>query len=207
MTPKQTRDIPHHSSDMKSQMRKEGLMAIQNNNIDGFWDDSRHTLDWKLTQGEKNLLRGAYQYIVLSGLNRGPVARKQRAKSRLCIETKTSKPSPVVLSLRSRRRAGDDSSGSGAAPAQPQTTVAGDECEAEDDGLSVWDTPSSLTPKATGHWGRDKVRIDEPAIRARNDVTFDACVDIAVRGVDRTDDQVSDSGNGNGTADDYNHGH
>ncbi|RBA11774.1 hypothetical protein FPRO05_14256 [Fusarium proliferatum] len=185
---------------MKSQMRKEGLMEIQNNNIDGFWDDPRHTLDWELITED--------EHIVLNKLNLRPASRKQLAKARLFKETKTaSKSSPVVLSLRSRRRAGDDSSGSGASPAQPQTTVAADECEADDDGLSVWDDPSILTPKATGHQGHDKVRIDEPAIGARNDVTFDACVDNAVRDVDSTDDQVSDSGNGNGTADDYNHGH
>ncbi|KAF5962909.1 regulated by snt2 1 [Fusarium bulbicola] len=69
------------------------------------------------------------------------------------------------------------------------------------------DAPSSLAPKVTGRLGRDKARLDEPAIGARNDVTFDACVDNAVRDVDSTDGHVSDSGNGNDIADDHNRGH
>ncbi|RKK82162.1 hypothetical protein BFJ68_g17569 [Fusarium oxysporum] len=242
MAPQKPRSRSPHPEDrgwVSSAMRKRGMTAIKKNyqfgkdcgtiavlvfynKIHGFWDGSVYIPEGEsLPEDTNGVIQDVWRRQVVSNgelVLRPARQRKQLAKAKPCKVTKPApKPSPRVLSLRSRRRSGDDSSGSGASPIQPQITVAGDESEAEDDSASIWDVPSTPAPRVTRRRGRDNARSDEPAIGSRNDAPLDACADNAVRAVDSTDGHIgghidghidgNDSGNGNGEDDDPNHGY
>ncbi|KAF4450171.1 hypothetical protein F53441_6665 [Fusarium austroafricanum] len=234
MAPKKTRSRSPHPDDrawVSAAMRKRGMTAIKKNyqfgkdcgtiavllyynKIHGFWDGSVHLPEGEsLPENTNDVIQDVWRRQVVSNgelVLRPARQRKQLAKVKPCKVTKPApKPSPRVLSLRSRRRPGDDSSGSGASPTQPQITVAGDESEAEDDSASIWDVPSTPAPRVTRRRGRDNVCSDEPAIGSRNDAPLDACADNAVRAVDSTDGHIdgNDSGNSNGNGEDDGHNH
>ncbi|SPJ91494.1 uncharacterized protein FTOL_13509 [Fusarium torulosum] len=221
---------------VSSTMRKRGMTAIKRNyqfgkdcgtvavllfynKTHGFWDGSVYVpVGEALPENTNDVIQDVWRRQVVSNgelVLRPARQRKQSTKAKPCKVTKSykatkpaPKSSPRVLSLRSRRRTGDGSSGSGASPIQPQITVAGDESEAEDDGASVWDVPSSPAPRVTRSRGRGNARPDEPAIKFRNDAALDRSADNAVCAIDSTDGHTDShiDGNGNGEDDDRNHG-
>ncbi|KAG7419277.1 hypothetical protein Forpe1208_v003514 [Fusarium oxysporum f. sp. rapae] len=184
---------------VSSAMRKRGMTAIKKNyqfgkdcgtiavlvfynKIHGFWDGSVYIPEGESLPEDTNGVVVSDGKLVL----RPARQRKQQANTKPCRVTKPApRPSSRVLSLRSRGRQGDVSSGSGVSPTptQPQIIVAGDGgSEAEDDGESIWDVPDSPAPRVTRRRARDDARSGETATRfLRREARLDACADHTVR--------------------------
>ncbi|KAF6525398.1 hypothetical protein HZS61_011193 [Fusarium oxysporum f. sp. conglutinans] len=233
MAPRKTRSRSPHPEDrawVSQTMRKRGMTAIKKNyqfgkdcgtiavlafynKIHGFWDGSVYTPDGEsLPENTNDVIHDIWRRQVVSNgelVLRPARQRKQAANTKPCRVTKPApKPSPRVLSLRSRGRQCDGSSGPGASPTQPQIIVAGDgESEAEDDGESIWDVPASPAPRVTRRRGRGNAGPGETATRIRRQARLDACADHAVRDLGSTDNHISDDDpdNADGEGDDHHH--